>query len=127
MRIHKRKRRASVVSLTSLIDVIFLLLLFFMLSSTFSKFSIMDLGVASSGGNGKVTPKLILRLDKDKQIFINGRLVVSENLNQKLSEFVEKGADTAIIQARKDVSVQEMVSFLERLKTSPLKSVTLAP
>ena len=43
-----RRRRASI---TSLIDVIFLLLLFFMLASTFSKFSEMDIAVAGTAGS----------------------------------------------------------------------------
>ncbi|WP_319529806.1 biopolymer transporter ExbD [uncultured Cohaesibacter sp.] len=41
--------------LTSLIDVIFLLLLFFMLSSTFSKYSQLDLGVSQVSGAAVVS------------------------------------------------------------------------
>ena len=39
----RRRRRSGRLSMTSLIDVIFLLLLFFMLTSTFSKFSEVEL------------------------------------------------------------------------------------
>ena len=46
--------------MTSLIDVIFLLLLFFMLSSTFSKFSEIELTAGGSGpGRAAETPPLM--------------------------------------------------------------------
>jgi len=47
MRRHVRRRR---LSMTSLVDVIFLLLLFFMLSSTFSRFAEVELSGARAGG-----------------------------------------------------------------------------
>ena len=50
-RIRKPRRR---LSMTSLIDVIFLLLLFFMLTSTFSKFSEVEL--ASAAGSAQAAP-----------------------------------------------------------------------
>ena len=60
MRKRTRRRR---LSMTSLIDVIFLLLLFFMLSSTFSKFSEVELsGTAGAGGQASDRPPLFLQL-----------------------------------------------------------------
>tara|TARA_B100000678_G_scaffold154917_1_gene129489 strand:+ start:365 stop:763 length:399 start_codon:yes stop_codon:yes gene_type:complete len=45
----RQARRRKRMTITSLIDVIFLLLLFFMLASTFSKFSEVDIELATSG------------------------------------------------------------------------------
>ncbi|MEM8921756.1 MAG: biopolymer transporter ExbD, partial [Pseudomonadota bacterium] len=44
----RRVRRRGRSSITSLIDVIFLLLLFFMLASTFTRFSEVDIAAASA-------------------------------------------------------------------------------
>jgi biopolymer transport protein ExbD len=58
-----RRRR---LSLTSLIDVIFLLLLFFMLSSTFSKHGEIPFLAATQGAApATAEPPLFLRLDGD--------------------------------------------------------------
>ncbi len=127
MRIQKPRKSSSVLGLTSLIDVIFLLLLFFMLSSTFSKFSILNLGVATLGSTGKSEAKLILRLESSDRIYVNGKAVSRQDLRQTLSQFVAKGADKAVVMTRGEVDVQQLVSFLADLKTSPLVSVTLAP
>ena len=53
----RQARRRRRMTITSLIDVIFLLLLFFMLASTFSKFSEVDVQLASSGAGAAVENK----------------------------------------------------------------------
>jgi len=64
------KRRQ--ISVTSLIDVIFLLLLFFMLSSTFSKFA--DVELSATGGESTVAQSSVpafLKLSADR-LLLNG-------------------------------------------------------
>lgn len=51
--------------MTSLIDVIFLLLLFFMLSSTFTRFGDLPLITASGGASAKADAPAFLRLMPD--------------------------------------------------------------
>jgi biopolymer transport protein ExbD len=48
MRAEARRPRRRTIALTSLIDVIFILLLFFLLSSTFSRFGELSLATATS-------------------------------------------------------------------------------
>lgn len=67
---HGLRRRPLVM--TSLIDVIFLLLLFFMLTSTFSKFAEVEL-LSAGDGNGTATDQapVFLRLNKE-DLSLNG-------------------------------------------------------
>ena len=127
MRLDAPQRKRSVVGLTSLIDVIFLLLLFFMLSSTFSHFSQLDLGVAGTGsGSGGERPKLIISLSEQGAIRLNGRNAERVGLDQALKPFLDEGVETAVVVPKGDVALQELVSLLEDLKQSKLKSVSLA-
>ena len=59
--------------MTSLIDVIFLLLLFFMLSSTFSRFSEVEIAAAASGRSSATSENrpTFLRLSEDS-VSLNG-------------------------------------------------------
>jgi biopolymer transport protein ExbD len=70
------------LNLTSLIDVVFLLLLFFMVSTTFENTALMkvDLPEASANENPGETPvSLELVIDKEGRMFLNDqRLVDSE-------------------------------------------------
>jgi len=70
--------------MTSLIDVIFLLLLFFMLSSTFSKFAEVELSAASGGAalTSDIKP-LFVQLDPDA-LRLNGEAMTLSALDPAL-------------------------------------------
>ncbi|HAT87214.1 ExbD/TolR family protein [Cohaesibacter gelatinilyticus] len=126
MRLNTAKRRRSVVGLTSLIDVIFLLLLFFMLSSTFSRYSQLDLGVAGSGSGGGERPKLLISIMAQGPMRLNGKPTALDDLDEAIEAYVEKGVTRAVVVPKGEVKLQLLVVALERLKQSGLKSVSLA-
>ena len=92
-----RPRKAA--SITSLIDVIFLLLLFFMLASTFSRFSELEIVAADDGGSTLSPDDSGLSL-----------LVSADRLNLD-GQFIEE-ADLAVAIERRmaDLGGQVMVS-----------------
>ncbi|KPP92928.1 biopolymer transporter ExbD [Erythrobacter sp. HL-111] len=53
-----RRRRRRSLSITSLIDVIFLLLLFFMLASTFRQFAELEIGGVTAAAPGAVAVEI---------------------------------------------------------------------
>ncbi|WP_350335391.1 ExbD/TolR family protein [Coralliovum pocilloporae] len=127
MRISVQHKR-SALSLTSLIDVIFLLLLFFMLSSTFLRFSELDLRIANQGVSASITkPSILIRLTSDRSIRVNGKATELSGLIVKLNELEAKKAETALISAADDVTTQLLVNVLETAGQSKLKSVSIAP
>ncbi|MEC9310793.1 MAG: biopolymer transporter ExbD, partial [Pseudomonadota bacterium] len=65
----QRRRR---LSMTSLIDVIFLLLLFFMLTSTFSKYGEVELMAAGQGAKTQDRQKLFVTLGAER-LMLNGQ------------------------------------------------------
>ena len=69
------------MALTSLIDVIFLLLLFFMLSSTFSTFGEIELGQATAGvtKSSAVSNPAFVQLGVDRLV-LNGNATTFERL-----------------------------------------------
>lgn len=70
VKLHSATRRR--LSMTSLIDVIFLLLLFFMLTSTFSKFGEVELMAAGQGTRMQERQKLFVSLGADR-VMLNGQ------------------------------------------------------
>ncbi|MCV6577494.1 MAG: biopolymer transporter ExbD [Cohaesibacter sp.] len=126
MRLNAPRRRRSVVGLTSLIDVIFLLLLFFMLSSTFSRYSQLDLGVAGTGSGAGERPKLLISIAEVGAIRLNGKPTSLDDLDAAIEDYRDKGVKRAVLVPKGDVAVQRLVMTLERLKQSGLSSVSLA-
>ncbi len=123
MRFEKVVRRRS-VGLTSLIDVIFLLLLFFMLASSFSRYQTVPLTSGAAGGGAAVRPAL-LRVHDGERMDLNGRAVTSEDLAARLSELVEQDGKTVAIWSGPDAQVQHLVSALERVRGAGLATVVV--
>ena len=108
----KHKRR---LSMTSLIDVIFLLLLFFMLSSTFSRFGTVDLMAAEAGqGVSGETRPLFLKLSPG-QISLNGEVVALDRLAQS----------QVLLSLSGEVTSQRLVDVLAVLRNQPDLAVTV--
>jgi biopolymer transport protein ExbD len=126
MRLEATRKRRSIVGLTSLIDVIFLLLLFFMLSSTFSRYSELDLGVTGVGTGRGQTPKLIISVSTEEGVRLNGKVANLSDLDVALAPFIAEGVTSAVVVPKGDVKLQALVSLLQDLRNSQLKSVSLA-
>lgn len=121
MRIDTPIRRGRRLSLTSLIDVIFLLLLFFMLSSTFTKFSEVEITGGRSGFNtASSRPDVMINLNKAGWR-INGVQISNENSEQELLRLATSGAKSAVILVRDELSSQMLVSAVETVRKTGLK------
>jgi len=114
MRLEPAERRRSAISMTSLIDVIFLLLLFFMLSSTFAKFGEIEL--TSAGGTAeKQTRPVYLRLAGD-ELVLNGREVEVSAIAGELAKQAEQGANTVLLALDDETASQRFVDVYTALK-----------
>lgn len=97
--------------MTPLIDVVFLLLLFFMLTSTFSTFGEIELNEATAGGatQGAPSERAFVQLGAAR-LTLNGAAVTLEDIAQQ----VETGQ--ILVSLDDDVSTQRMVDLLVRLR-----------
>ncbi len=112
------RRPGKRISMTSLVDVIFLLLLFFMLTSTFSRFSEVELSAAAGGGNATGAP-IFLQLFPD-HITVNGEARPLEALALTPRE------DQALLVALKEgVDAQRLTDLLVALRDYPGLSVSV--
>jgi biopolymer transport protein ExbD len=114
--------RRRKLSLTSLIDVIFLLLLFFMLSSTFSQFSEVELATAGQGrASSSDTRPIFVQLRVDS-LRLNAREVPLDGLAEALAALME-GEARALVSTGADVTAQRLTDLLMALRGIPGLSV----
>ncbi len=109
--------------MTSLIDVIFLLLLFFMLSSTFSKFAEIQLYGASAGTSAAPTqsdaPPLFMRLSEEA-MQLNGQDFDFETLPDGIANLRHDGTQNVLIAPQADdATAQRLVDTLVILASIP--------
>lgn len=95
------------MSMTPLIDVIFLLLLFFMLSSTFSRFSEIELSSAATGGNAD--ERLFVQLGPTR-VVLNGQPLSLEEL------FDQVQAGQVLVSLDPGTTAQRLVDLLVPLR-----------
>lgn len=120
------KKRVRRLSLTPLIDVVFLLLVFFMLASTFSRYSSLNIsGGAASAGQSKPSEIAFIRVLEDGRLDLNGEAIDGDDLAAKLDAFAETGGTKAVLKLREGVKVQGVVRVLEKAKKSKISNVVV--
>ena len=114
--------------MTSLIDVIFLLLLFFMLTSTFTRFTEVELTAAGAGSAAAAsgTPPLFLRLGPESAQLNNAELSL-EALTEALGT---EAGDTEsprrlLVSLQPGVTAQRLTDLLVVLRGVPGVSPTI--
>ncbi len=120
-------RKRKPLSLTSLIDVIFLLLLFFMLTSTFTRFARVEIsgGPASASAGGK-PPDVLIRVDDPAGWRINGQTLAEEAAIVELARLKEAGAETAVLLVRGELTSQELVEAVESIRRNTELDLSVA-
>ncbi|MEQ8480585.1 MAG: biopolymer transporter ExbD [Hoeflea sp.] len=100
------------LALTPLIDIIFLLLLFFMLSSTFSRFTEVPVqgGVAGAGRGER--PDVLISVSSGS-VRLNGVEIAVEGIHGRLEELIRLGAERAMITVGGDATSQTLVDVLD--------------
>ena len=127
MRISEPLRPRRQISLTPLIDVVFLLLLFFMLTSTFARFAELDVARQSTSAGEAALPPVagpsdirgaIVAVSAGFRVRVNGEETALEDLAGSLDALYDRGARTAIVVADYTATVQDLVSVLELARGS---------
>lgn len=119
----KRRR----IGLTPLIDVVFLLLLFFMLASSFEQFGEIELQAATSGTANPLAEKpVFIRLHADGRLDVDATETALADLQVNLNTFVRQGRQAAVVQIRSGVPTQRLVDVLEQIRRSDVKSMVLS-
>ena len=126
-------RRAKPISLTALIDVVFILLMFFMLTSSFSQWVVLPLdSKAASHESRQDSPPpqlLVLKNDGSLMLASNGG-TADKNASQDFIDLEQAAAAVdnsraLVVIPEADVVVQRIVDSMTRLGTLDLPGLTL--
>jgi biopolymer transport protein ExbD len=119
-------RRRQVISLTPLIDVVFILLLFFMLSSSFMQWRQIDLSAAQAAENSS-TEVLRLRLLSDQGVFeYEGRQYRMQDAVALHALVLAAPEAVFAIDVVPGVMTQTLISLLDAVKQAGAQQVSLA-
>ena len=121
------KRRESInPDLTPLIDVVFILLIFFIVSSVFKKEELalmLDLPASSAKEASIKLKQINIELSKEKLAFLGEELDFKQ-LNIKLSKITKKDKPV-IVRIDKDVPYERVIKVLDLLQKYNLNNLAL--
>lgn len=131
-----KPRKYHSMDLTPLIDVVFLLLIFFMVATNFSKFSSMDIKVPKSTVENKNTAietiEVLLNSNKILNIrittngFVENQEVVENNLNQKITDLLKVSNNKNIILIADEVlDYGYIIKVMSILKEAGVEGISL--
>lgn len=119
-------RRRAIISMTPLIDVVFILLVFFMLASSFMDWRTLELGVAKAGGAGKMTGAMLVEL-RAHDLRLSGRVMSEDDVLQALSQrFRTDPAQKVLIKPEPGVPLQNAVALIDRIASAGGRDVSFA-
>ena len=106
------------ISLTPLIDVVFILLVFFMLASNFLDWRAIRLDApAQAGADGGDRPAVLLRIGPDGALDLNGEPVADGGLAQAIQPLTQREPEpTVLIRPGAGVPLQRAISVLDRVE-----------
>ncbi|MDK3074457.1 biopolymer transporter ExbD [Sedimentitalea sp. JM2-8] len=116
-------RRRRKPSLTPMIDVVFLLLVFFMLASRFGLDQVLPLPMAGSGGAYDGPPRLI-DIAPDG-LFVNGAPTDETTLNATVGALMQAPSDMLILRGRDGADLQRIIAIADRLRAAGFTSLVL--
>ena len=137
-----RRNRRYRFSMTPLADVMFQLLIFFMLSANIAPYSMLDVRTGALSGGGGTTPDpdsetqpgrttdirstAVWTLDETGTILASGQRFDPARLPALADALTAQGTRDVLVVLKRDVAVQQLVTVLQTLAARGITSVQIA-
>ena len=116
------------INITPLIDIVFLLLVFFMLATSFIQKSTIEINL-SSGKTVKIDNEkntAVVILNKKGLIYLNNKLIKVTNIRNEINNIVKKNPKYRIlIKSHKKIPVQKVIRLIEEVRLAGTDNIKL--
>jgi biopolymer transport protein ExbD len=125
MNLRNRKRRGVEVYTSSLSDIMFFLLLFFLITSTLATPNVLKLLLPNSKTSSQsIKHPLVISVTKDLQYAVNNTPVLIDQLEPTVKSLIANQTDpTALLKIDKTVQLQNLVELLDIGNRNKIKMV----
>ncbi len=123
----EEKKELISINITPLIDIVFLLLVFFMLATSFIQKSTMEVNL-SSGTSQSIEKKNVITiiLKKDGNISLNTKLIDLLNIKKEITKKLEQNSNYIfLIKCHKKVEVQKIIRLIEEIRLAGTNKIQL--
>ncbi len=123
-----RRKSESEVNLTPMLDVVFIMLIFFIVTASFVKESGIEISrPGASTAVRKEKGNILIAISANDQIWMNRRQVDPRALRANIERaHAENPQGAVIIQADKDAKTGLLVKVMDAARSAGVKSISLA-
>ena len=128
MRFEGRARIGTGLDMTPLVDVVFLLLIFFLLTSTYIVPQAIELSLPSSTTATSIREKpVVVVIGPDRELLLDGAPLAIDEVESRLRElFAHRTERSVSIEADASVPVQDLVTIADSIRSAGGRSLALA-
>jgi biopolymer transport protein ExbD len=125
MAIESRNKRSMNFAMSGMTDIVFLLLIFFMLTSTLIVPLAKDLELPESNNQTQSNPVLVISISSDKTIYVDDQSYGISELESVLKKKLEPFGETPTIRLNADqnLNMEEVFSLLNIAKRNRYKVI----
>ena len=124
----RRQRSRQELNVAPLIDVVFLLLIFFMLASTFIEPNAVDISL--SGGNAQTSTTvdpLVVEITPDGSVRLNGLRLSFEQLTIEIAARIKGDPSRVVtIRAGAETPVQNLIDVMDQVRSAGTNNLRLS-
>ncbi|MCP4914161.1 MAG: biopolymer transporter ExbD [Oligoflexia bacterium] len=123
-----RNEEQTQIDISPLIDMVFILLIFFMVSTTFVKDMKLDLERPGASSATPASSKSIrVYIDNENKVFIDGQLTRVWVLQSKVREMMKSGnIESVLVVTDKNVSADKLLEVVDACRLAGAKDVGVA-
>lgn len=128
---NRRSRQNAEISMLNLIDVIFMLLIFFMIATTFNKYSQFQLSVPKSDAkfDKKEETKAEIIVNRNKKYFLKMgndiKEISEENIHSEILKLPKELLENVTLTADEHLEYGYIVEVMSKLRNENVKNVSL--
>ncbi len=127
MQFREKTKKRVIINITSLIDVLFLLLIFFMVSSTFLEQPGMKLDLPQTSTHDITRQEsYTLFITKDETVYLNEEPVLIKNLLDRLKKISSETEEGIVLKADEKTRYGFVVEVMDLVKQSGMKKLVVA-
>jgi biopolymer transport protein ExbD len=126
MRVHRQLKSRVQPDLIPMIDIVFQLVVFFMVSSTFVVAPGIGLELPESTTEEQVSMDLYqVTMTREGLLFFQEEQVSEEQLGQRLAALSDEQKERVIVQGEQDVALQQLVAVLDILRSRGIRNASI--
>lgn len=127
MKVNTTHKRISATYLTSLTDVIFLLMIFLLLASNFVTQTGINVKLPGSSSGMQQTIKVIeVVYKRNNEIILNNILMDLDQFKDILPTYYTSEEQAVRLIADKDITLQDVISIMDIIRNAGFEKITIA-